>query len=58
MWWKVWGSDEMDCIIARADTFDEAIGKGRQYDQRFDGGQVFDPSRDIERLKMEPGIKH
>lgn len=54
MWWKVWGDNEIDCIIVRADTFDEAIRKGRQYDQRFDGGQMFDPRWDIERLKMEP----
>lgn len=58
MWWKVWGSDEMDCIIVRADTFYEAIMKGRQYDPMFYVGQVFDPSCDIERLKMEPDIKH
>ena len=58
MWWKIWGNDEMDCIIVRAGTFDEAIRKGRRYDKRFDAGQVFDPSWDIERLKMEPDIKH
>lgn len=57
MWRKVWGDHEMDRIIARADTFDEAIRKGRQYGQRFDGGQAFDPGRDIERLKIEPDIK-
>lgn len=34
MWWKVWGNDEMECIIVRAETGDEAIRKGRKYDQR------------------------
>lgn len=56
MWWKVWGgkTDEMDCIIVRAGTCDEAIRKGRQYNPEFNGAQVFDPSWDIERLGMEP----
>lgn len=44
MWWKVWDNDEMERIIVRADTFDEAIRKGRKYDKWFNGGQVFDPS--------------
>lgn len=52
MWWKVWGSDEMDCIIVRADTFDEAIRKGRKYDPKFCSLQPFDPSWDIELLHM------
>lgn len=57
MWWKVWGNDEMDCIIVRADTSDEALGKGRKYDKNFHTLQGFDPSYDIERLHMELDIK-
>lgn len=57
MWLKVWGNSEMDCIIVRADTFDEALRKGRKYDKGFNGGQVFDHSWDIGRLKMEPDTK-
>ena len=58
MWWKVWGNDEMECIIVRAETGDEAIRKGRKYDQRFSSFQHFDPSWDVERLKMEGKRKH
>lgn len=57
MWWKVWGNEEMDCIIVRAETGDEAIKKGRKYDPKFCSLQPFDPSWDIERLKMDPDIK-
>lgn len=53
MWWKVWGNNEMDCIIVRADTSDEALGKGRKYNPKFCSIQPFDPSLDIERLHME-----
>lgn len=58
MWWKVWGNNEMECIIVRAETGDEALRKGRRYDQRFNSIQPFDPSWDIERLKMEVKQKH
>lgn len=54
---KVWGDHEMDCTIVRADTFHEAVMKGRQYDPMFYTGQALDPSCDIERLEMEPDIK-
>lgn len=57
MWWKVWGSHETDCIIVRADSFDEALRKGRKYDPEFSGGQVFDPIWDIGRLHMEPDTR-
>lgn len=53
MWWKVWQHDEMECIIVRAETGDEALEKGRKYDQSFSSFQPFDPSWDVERLKME-----
>ena len=58
MWWKVWSNDEMECIIVRAETSDEALRKGRRYDQRCNSIQPFDPSWDIERLKMEEKQKH
>lgn len=58
MWWKVWGNSEMECIIVRAETGDEALRKGRRYDQCCNSIQPFDPSWDIERLKMEGKQKH
>lgn len=58
MWWKVWSDDEMECIIVRSETGGEALRKGRRYNQCCNSIQPFDPSWDIERLKMEGKQKH